>query len=183
MGYREYKEKILEEISNSVNQMDGSQIEAVVDAIAGAKRIFCDGKGRSGLQTKAFAMRLAQMGLVSYEATEVTTPAISKDDILIIGSGSGETATLVEHARTARKLGAKVILITTNPESTIGKMCDYKFIIPANDKTESTRRSIQPMATLFEQTLEILYDMIVLALMEKLQISNEEMYEKHNNLE
>lgn len=183
MNYNECRENILSEIENSVNMVDSSQIDLFLDDIVNAGRVFCDGKGRSGLQAKAFVMRLAQMGITSYETSEVTTPAIKKNDLLIICSGSGETPSLVEHTKRAKVLGTKIVLITTNPDSAIGKMCTYKFIVRAQSKNEKVKTSIQPMATLFEQTLEIFFDIMVVLIMKKLHISNEDMYARHNNLE
>lgn len=183
MEYREYRENVLKEIENSVNMVDDSQIDLFINKIINANRVFCDGKGRSGLQAKAFAMRLSQMGIISYETSEATTPAIGTRDLLIICSGSGETPNLIEHAKKALSLEAEVVLITTNTDTTLGELCNSRLIIWAESKREDTKKSIQPLGTLFEQTLEIFFDIIVLILMDKLLINNDDMYAKHNNLE
>jgi 6-phospho-3-hexuloisomerase len=44
---------------------------------------------------KAFAMCLMQMGIDAYVVGETVTPNLEKEDLLIIGSGSGETKSLV----------------------------------------------------------------------------------------
>jgi 6-phospho-3-hexuloisomerase len=51
---------------------------------------------------RAFAMRLMHIGFQVHVAGDVTTPAIRGGNLLIIGSGSGETSGLVSMAAKAR---------------------------------------------------------------------------------
>ncbi|SCP98616.1 6-phospho-3-hexuloisomerase [Anaerobium acetethylicum] len=184
MTYGEYREKILKEISDCAKSIvSDNKINDFVNTIVNSKSVFCDGKGRSGLQAKAFAMRLSQMGITAYETSAATTPAIEERDLLIICTGSGETPNLIEHACRAHELGVKIVAITGIAESTISKLSDIVFIIDAKPKASQSNVSIQPMGTLFEQVVEVFFDTMVLMLMEKLQISNDDMYAKHNNLE
>ena len=44
-------------------------------------------------------------------------------------------------------------------------------------------RSVQPMGSLFEQSLLICLDYVILILMDKTQITAEEMFARHANLE
>ena len=53
------------------------------------KRIIVCGTGRSGLMLKSFAMRLMQIGYISYVVGETITPAIKEGDLLIVASASG----------------------------------------------------------------------------------------------
>lgn len=183
MNYQEYRECVLEEIRRSLWQISDEKIEDLSKMIFKANHIFCDGKGRSGLVTKGFAMRLAQMGFSAYDPQGVTTPAIQKEDLLIVASGSGQTPNLVEHSKKAAEIGAKTVLITAVSHSVLGEICDECFIFEAQSKGETKPQSIQPMGTLFEQSLEVFFDILVLILMKKKSISNEEMYALHNNLE
>lgn len=183
MEFKNYGNRVLEEIRESLLTVDDSDMAGFLECIMQTQRIFCDGSGRSGLKAKAFAMRLAQMGKTAYDTAGVTTPAIKKEDMLLICSGSGETPVLIGHAEKARELGASIALITTNSDSTIGKMSDYCFVLRAESKMEEERHTIQPMGTLFEQSLAIFLDVIVLMLMEKSGIDNDAMYKEHNNLE
>lgn len=183
MEFKNYGKRVLEEITQSLLTVDDSGMAGFLEQIIRTERIFCDGCGRSGLKAKAFAMRLAQMGKTVYDTGGVTTPAIKEKDMLLICSGSGETPVLVGHARKAKEIGASVALITTNQNSTIGEMSDYCFVLRAESKMEEKRKTIQPMGTLFEQSLAIFLDVIVLMLMEKSGIDNDSMYKEHNNLE
>ncbi len=50
-------------------------------------------------------------------------------------------------------------------------------------KPHGSDASVQPMGSLFEQSIAILLDIIVLCLMEKHGISSDDMYRNHSNLE
>lgn len=128
-------------------------------------------------------MRLIQMGFHAQVVGEPTTPAITKDDILFSCSASGETPMLVEHAHKAQKVGAKVIVITADARSTLAEFCSHCMIVKASTKQKETTLSIQPMGSLFEQSLCVLFDIVVLLLMHRYGISSEEMYRNHSNLE
>ena len=75
MDTHELIDAILADIARTLRQVDAGQIEALGAAILSAERIFIAGKGRSGLQMKAFAMRLMHLGLSVRVVDEVTTPA------------------------------------------------------------------------------------------------------------
>ena len=65
--------------------------------------MFCAGAGRSGFQVKGFAMRLMHMGISSYVVGETCTPNIKEGGLLVICSGSGETKSLVNHAKKSER--------------------------------------------------------------------------------
>jgi 6-phospho-3-hexuloisomerase len=149
-----------------------------------ANRIFVAGKGRSGLFMRAFAMRLMHLGLTVYVVDDVTTPAIGAGDLLVIGSGSGSTASLAQYANRAKSLQARLALITAAESSPIGAQADYIMFIPApSPKRERAGTSIQPMANLFEQTLLLVLDVLIIQLMSDLNLTAEQMFARHANLE
>ena len=119
---------------------------------------------------------------------ETITPAIEPGNLLVIGSGSGETGTLQVMAAKAKKVGAKLALITVHPESTIGKLADFIVKIPATTpKTggPSTAKTIQPGANLFEQSLLLVGDAIGIRIIEikHIEDSNVDLMRRHANLE
>ena len=63
MDTTELLDAILADLSRTLHQVDRAQIETMQDALLSAERVFVAGKGRSGLQIKAFAMRLMHLGL------------------------------------------------------------------------------------------------------------------------
>ncbi len=183
MSFHEYTDAILKELVKSISSIKDQGMDDITDYIVMARNVYCDGFGKSGLVVNSFAMRLSQMGLNALIVSGCTTTAITNRDVLIIGSGSGETPGLIEHAKRASELGAKVILVTTQKKSSIGVFSDVVVVIPAPDKASKSGASIQPMGTLFEQSLGILFDALVLMLMDKKSVTIEEMYRNHNNLE
>ncbi|MEC0329572.1 6-phospho-3-hexuloisomerase [Paenibacillus macerans] len=181
----QYAAKIIEELQHSVSFIQEAEADRLVDRLLQADKVFVAGAGRSGLMAKSFAMRLMQMGHNAYVVGETVTPSIGKNDVLVIGSGSGETKALVSMAQKAKTLDAGVALVTISPESAIGKLADVIVRLPGSpkDKELSRYNTIQPMASLFEQTLLIFYDAVILKCMERKGITNSEMYGRHANLE
>ncbi|HCX65061.1 MAG TPA: 6-phospho-3-hexuloisomerase [Eubacteriaceae bacterium] len=176
--------QLWKEIENTVKTFNEEKALRCCQAIENGNRIFLAGQGRSGLMMKAFAMRLMQLGFSAHVVGETTTPAIGEKDVLMIGSGSGETSSLVAMAQKAKGLGCSVVLITTSPDSTVGRLSEEILPIKAQVKSDSTGGgSIQPMGSLFEQALILVLDTLVLHLMDRTEQSGEDMYRRHANLE
>lgn len=175
------------ELSECLAKVSPDSIENALDELAKTKRVFLAGAGRSALAIKGFAMRLMHMRRTVHIVGETTTPGITRDDLLVIGSGSGRTASLLAMAQKSKQLGARLMLVTIDPQSPIGQLADCVVQIPApspkarSDKTSS--KSIQPMGSLFEQSLLLLLDSIVLLLMDKENLNSDEMFANHANLE
>ena len=177
---------IIDELSRTLSGIERKQQEQMADEILKAKHIFVAGAGRSGMMARCFAMRLMHMGMKAYMVGEVVTPSMQEGDLLIITSGSGTTGSLVKMAEKAKVLNGRVGLITIYPESTIGKMADVVVQINAptsKSKIDTGVTSIQPMGSLFEQSLLICLDFIIRILMDKTGITGEEMFKRHANLE
>jgi 6-phospho-3-hexuloisomerase len=178
--------QILLELNHTLSRLDDEPINLLLDAIVGANRIFLAGTGRSGLMLKGFAMRLMHLGLKAYVVGETTTPGISANDLLIIGSGSGETGSVSIFARTAKKHKAGLGLITIFPDSTIGKLADIKVLlhVPAGENNQNNGfASIQHGGTLFEQSLMLVLDGMIVMLTEKLNVDPTVLRLNHANLE
>lgn len=190
--------QIVDFVTKAIELISDEEKEAMIDLLLKARRdgkkIFVVGAGRSGLVVKAFAMRLLHMDFDVYVIGETITPPVRKDDILIAVSGSGRTKTVVAVAETAKSIGAKVIAITTYPDSPLGKVADVIVRIPGRTKLaieedyllrqmRSIHEPLAPLGTLFEITTLIFLDGVVVELMNKLGITEEDMKEKHANVE
>jgi len=182
-NYGQCVDVVLDEIIRSMRAVDPSNVDLLVDKIIRAPRVFCDGHGRSGLQASDFAVRLMQLGIETYIASELTTPAIRQGDLLIICSGSGETESLVGHAKKAKSFGVDIVLISASEESSINKFSQMSILIPADTKLRYDASSTQPLGNLFEQSLKLLLDIVAIMIAEKLGVSNDDMSERHKNLE
>ncbi|MBT2644993.1 6-phospho-3-hexuloisomerase [Bacillus sp. ISL-41] len=185
MQTTQYLSKILNELTSSPDLISDEDAEALVQGILESKKVFVAGAGRSGFMAKSFAMRMMHMGIDAHVIGETVTPGYETGDILIIGSGSGETKSLVSMAEKAKSIGGTIAAITIFPESTIGQMADIIVKLPGSpkDQSEGDYKTIQPMGSLFEQTLLLFYDAIILRFMEKKGLDTNKMYGKHANLE
>ena len=85
----------------------------LAQSVQAHRRIFVSGAGRSRLMLMAFAMRLTQMGYIAFVAGDVTTPAITADDLLIVASASGITHSVCHCAGVAQECGADLFSIST----------------------------------------------------------------------
>jgi 6-phospho-3-hexuloisomerase len=186
MTYTELVKEMLMELDRTLSQVDYHSAEEFRVLIRGAKRIFLAGKGRSGLQIRGFAMRLMHAGFIVHVVDDVTTPALRSDDLIIIGSGSGRTQAMVGYAEIAQKIGARIALITIDPESTIAQKADSVIVLPAPTPklgNDSQGQSVLPMGSLFEHSLGLFCDLTIVELMRELNLSAEKMFERHANLE
>ncbi|MCM3194878.1 6-phospho-3-hexuloisomerase [Priestia megaterium] len=185
MQTTQYLAEILKELNHSADLIADEEAEKLVNGILESKKVFVAGAGRSGFMAKSFAMRMMHMGIDSYVIGETVTPNFEKEDILIIGSGSGETKSLVSMAEKAKSIGGKIATVTIFPDSAIGQLADVTIKLPGSPKDQSKGdyKTIQPMGSLFEQTLLLFYDAVILRFMEKKGLDTNKMYGKHANLE
>ncbi|WP_053360907.1 6-phospho-3-hexuloisomerase [Bacillus sp. FJAT-27251] len=178
---------VANEISAVLSWIDEDEAIHLSTHLREAKRIFVYGEGRSGLMGKAFAMRLMHGGFPVHVIGETVTPSIKADDLLVAISGSGSTGGILEFAAKAKKIGAKVFLVTTNRESKIASICDGILVIPAATKYRRPGEpiTIQPLGNQFDQSVHLVLDAIIIG---TLQTGNqddvyEEMKKRHTNLE
>ncbi|KON29789.1 hypothetical protein AC482_05585 [miscellaneous Crenarchaeota group-15 archaeon DG-45] len=195
---REAADEILRGISEAMEELDLSQVEGMLEALlrtrAGRSRVLVVGAGRSGLVGKAFAMRLMHLGFDVYVMGETITPSVGEGDLVLIISGSGSTALPVTVAGMAKRLGARVLAVTSHPDSPLGKAADHLVLIPgrerrAREEEYSSRQMLgeheplAPMGTLFEDACMVFLDSVIAELMARLGTSEEEMRRKHAAIE
>ena len=176
-------ETIIKELENASSVISEKQYEKMIEKILTHERIFVYGTGRSGLMLKAFAMRLMQIGLTSYVVGETTTPSVRKGDLLVVASASGETESVCMTAENALKQGVELAVISSAPESTLGKIQKPDIVVEAGTKFATSKASIQPLGSLFEQMLLVILDTIILKMAQKNEGSNEDMAKRHASLE
>ena len=174
-------------LSQTLARVDADRIEAAIADLRDADRVFIAGAGRSGAVLRCLAIRLTHLGKRVHFVGEPTTPAIGRRDLLVFGSGSGRTGSLVVFAERAKSLGARILLFTIDPQSPIGLLADdvvqiwapsHKALVQVEGDTSG-----QPQGSLFEQSLLILLDAIVVALMTSSNMTSEDLFSRHANLE
>lgn len=194
--------KVLDEMINrlagTMKKIDPAQVDTLIDHLLEAKKhhrkILAIGAGRSGLVSRAFAMRLMHIDFDVHVVGETITPAVEKDDILFAVSGSGETTVVVTAAKIAKRIGAKIIAITTYPNSPLGKDADHVVVIPGRTKVASKKdyfsrqilgvhEPLAPLGTLFELSAIVFLDGLIVELMNRLGKTEEEMKRRHATIE
>lgn len=181
-------------------RLDVGAFESFARAIAAAKRIALHGLGREGLQMKGLAMRLHHLGLDAHVVGDMTLPPIGAGDLFLASAGPGDFATIAALADIARKAGAKVAIVTAQPGSNLARAADHVLHIPAQTMADnlgaddlgaddlgaddrSADASVLPMGSLFELSMMLVFELLVLRLRDMLGESAESMRARHTNLE
>lgn len=186
MGVQETTIQICQELTHNALQIDNAQAEQFIASIKNARHIFLQGAGRSGIAIRGFANRLLHLGFSVSVVGEISSPHTQPGDLVIIGSGSGETTSLKSLAQKAVDSGVDVALVTMKSDSTIGKLAKSVLVLPGTVKEDNARNAgtfSQPMGSAFEQLCFITYDAIVLELMAQRGETSDSMFRRHADLE
>jgi len=189
--------KMAEIIKKTADKIgEGSELKEMINSIMKVyktqNRVFTMGAGRSGLVGQAFAMRLVHLGFNAHVIGDATTPAVTSEDIILVISGSGTTATnltLCQIVLERIKPSPKIIAITSNCSSTLGRLADITIEIPGREETEITtnyaeRRLVAgpplaPLGTRFEINALVFLDSIISVLMDLTKTNETEMARRH----
>ncbi len=181
-----YTINILNELSEKAKKINSQELHSFLDQVKNAKHIFIAGTGRSGLAIKAFANRLMHLGFSVSVVGEIGSPHSQMGDLLIICSGSGENGSLNSLAEKANRSGVKIALITTNKASTLGKLADAVVVLPGlmkSDTRSSNGDFSQPMGAAFEQLAFLVFDSLIITLMDDMKETSETMFNRHADFE
>lgn len=159
--------------------LDSKNVNKLIDEIIHAKRIFLMGAGRSGLEARAFAMRLMHLGFNVHVVGEVTAPTPTSDDLVIIISRSGKTPSIIDLGTVIKSKNPTMAIITTNKDYSL--ILDIAIIIPViiEDMDKNLRECFLPMGTLFEAVSHIFLDAIISELKNRSGTTEEMMKDRH----
>ena len=92
-------------------------------------RVIVTGMGKSGIICRKIAATLSSTGTPAFflhpaEAIHGDLGVLQSDDVIVALSYSGETDELLRLLETIKRLGARLIAITGNPQSTLSKAAD-----------------------------------------------------------
>ena len=171
------EEYIIKRVSESLSCDHSSNRKELVNDILAANKIFIYGVGRSGTMSKAFAIRLVQLGLKVFFVGETITPIVEKDDLVLIVSNTGETMSAIQTANIVGRLGAKVVAITAKKHSKLAHAA--ATIIHINVKKDPKDTDLAPMGTVFELAAMVYMDGIVSDIMRKMGQTETQMRARH----
>ncbi|WP_170474355.1 KpsF/GutQ family sugar-phosphate isomerase [Ruegeria arenilitoris] len=116
--------------------LDENFAEAVQMILSATGRIIVSGIGKSGHIGHKIAATLASTGTPAYfvhpaEASHGDLGMVSKGDVVLAISNSGEAPELVNLLTFTRRFGIPLIGLSSKPESTLMKQADVQLLIPS----------------------------------------------------
>jgi 6-phospho 3-hexuloisomerase len=170
--------------SRATLRMDDATLQAFLNVLQPARRVFLYGRGRSGFVARAFAVRLMHLGYQTYVVGETITAPVARQDVVILVSGSGTTYPVVMTAELGRRQGATVVAITAQPDSEIARLAHVVIpLVPPHGNGERARLAPLGIGTLFETSAWLFFDAVVALLMARLGESEKSMRQRHATLE
>lgn len=186
MAYINNKDLVLSELSVVLDSVSKKEVDQLVEMICSADRVFVVGVGRVLLMLQALVKRLNHLGIDANYVGAVNEEAICDKDLLIVGSGSGESIVPLAIVKKASQFKAKIAHIGSNKNSSMHEYEDLFVRIPCRTKLnlDDEINSKQVMSSLFEQSLLLLSDIVALEIVEKKNIKDiKSLWRKHANLE
>ncbi|HEY4371081.1 MAG TPA: KpsF/GutQ family sugar-phosphate isomerase [Burkholderiales bacterium] len=118
-----------EAITGLIERVDGSFAKAVELLLAIRGRVVVSGMGKSGHIARKIAATFASTGTAGFfvhpaEASHGDLGMITADDVLVAFSNSGETGELLAIVPSIKRMGAKLVALTGNPDSTLARLAD-----------------------------------------------------------
>lgn len=133
-----------------LNQLDGELVRAAQEILGCSGRVVVTGIGKSGHVARKVAATMASTGTPALfvhpaEARHGDLGMIQADDIVLAFSNSGETEELSDIAPHIKRLGALLIAITGNPQSSLAKIADIH--LNASVSVEACPLNLAPTAS------------------------------------
>ncbi len=141
------EKKALEDLIEALDENFNKAVELILDTKG---KVIVTGMGKSGLIGKKIAATLASTGTPSFflhpaEAIHGDLGMISREDLVLAISNSGETPELLAIIPTIKRWGNKVIGITNNPSSTLARESDIHLYL--NVKKEACPLNLAPTSS------------------------------------
>jgi len=179
-------ESALNELAGVFTRLNDADVDSAIEMIAKADKTVVFAGGREKLQIMGLAMRLYHMGLKVAVEGDMNTPPVGKGDLFIVSIGPGEISTGLALLDVAKKAGAEILFITAQPDSRGAEFADFVLHLPAQtmaDDQGEAKTSVLPMGSLYEGALFILFEVMILKLIDRLGVTSEAMRANHTNLE
>ena len=171
--------RVLKEEADAIIQLAGRVDGAFAQAIDWIEncpgRVICCGLGKSGHIARKTAATLASTGTPSLflhaaESVHGDLGMVTKDDIVLVYTYSGETDEVVRLFPSFKKLGARTIVVTGRPDSSAGREAD--LVLDIHVDKEACPNNLAP--TTSTTVMLALSDALAVAVMERRSFSEEE---------
>jgi len=173
------------------DKISEKNLKGTVSLIINSKKIYLLGIGHSGMFGKILSMKLNHLGIKAYTVFDEINPPFDKNDLFIAISQSGETKTIISLVKKAKKLGGKVLSLTSNANSTLVNLSDKVLIIEklANNIEFSALSAIGDkknqnlIGALFGFNIYVLSYTLIIMLAKELKETPESINKRHANLQ
>lgn len=153
MSLAKAKQVILTEaeaVKSLTKKLDKNFLKALDLIVKSKGRLIISGMGKTGIIGRKISATLSSTGtpsifMHSAEAVHGDLGQVTKRDVVIMISTSGETEETTRLAPLLKKIGAKTIAMTGNKKSTLAKSCDV--VLDVGVKTEGCPLGVAPMAS------------------------------------
>ena len=165
----------VEAVEHLLEELDENFINAV-EMIHDCKgRVIVTGLGKSGAVGRKVAATLASTGTASYflhasEGIHGDLGIVNKEDVIICLSKSGNTDELFKLIPVFKRIGAKIIAITANPDSSLGKHSD--IVLSIGKKEEACPYDLAPTSS--TTAMIVLGDALAITLLKKRNFTEED---------
>ena len=139
-----------EAVSNLIARIDQRFLDAVNLILASRGRVVVSGIGKSGHVAKKIASTMASTGTPAFfvhpaEASHGDLGMITRDDVLVAISNSGESAELLAIVPMIKREGARLVAMTGNATSTLAREADVH--LDAGVEQEACPMNLAPTAS------------------------------------
>ena len=124
-SYKKNTKLIISEIDYILSKIPRNQTNILIEQIILADRIFLVAIGRVNLSLQCFGKRLSHLGFNIELVGSLTEKPATKKDLLIVASGSGESIVPLQITKKAKKIGCKILHITSAKKSSIREIANF----------------------------------------------------------
>jgi arabinose-5-phosphate isomerase len=167
-------------IAQLAQYIDDAFVEACQLILPCKGKVIVCGMGKSGHIGHKISATLASTGTPAFfmhpaEANHGDLGMLTKQDILLAISNSGETAELLALIPVVKRMGVPIIAMTSNPQSTLGKYADVNLCI----KVEQEACSLGLAPTSSTTVTLVMGDALAVALLDARGFTSEDFALSH----
>eukprot|EP00210_Caulerpa_lentillifera_P006201 g5925.t1 len=193
--FQETSSTILREITSVLGSVNRADVQVLTSAITNARNICSYGVGAESYTMKGFASNLHHLGFNSYYSGDTNTPPFDSSGLALVNLGIEIKLRASAFIEEALNANAKVIAFTSQKAEDISLNC-HIVQIPVHSivgdsidgevissTSEPSSSSFLDPPTLYDRTLELLFECVSIMLKQSIGATPSEMRARHTNLE